>query len=253
MNGNVYIISEAARADENDYGIVLHQKFINDVGWGNARSLAILDDLAAKDTRMLHSYWPLVNGLPLNIPKAMYAYSFDVYGLDPLPPFEAHDFSVRAGIPDELTWMGQNYAELRIIPPTTGGFTYAPTEQINLEWKVYPDTFTALKTPHNIYFGVWKSPTVDGRSATVHEVGSSGRILLYEGTRNRWANFSPNYFAWKNVVFPLQGSVSSGTLHFTVPRGAQGEWAFVIAIIDPTTGQFIAFPEIACSQYFWVE
>lgn len=253
MNGNVYIISEAWRADESDYGVVLHQKFINDVGWGNARSLAILEDhWFTKDTRMLHSYWPLVNGLPLNIPKAMYAYSFDVNWRDPISG-DAGNFSARAGIPDGLTWMGQNYVELRIIPATTGGFTYAAGELLNLEWKVYPDAFAGLETPHDVYFGAWYTPAVDGRSCTLQELADGGGALfLYKGTREGWQPLVPPLPGWKSVAFPLPGDVTSGTMTFALPA-SPGRWVFFMAMMDPASGAFIAAPEIGCSQYFWIE
>ncbi|MCX6356156.1 MAG: hypothetical protein NTZ78_14830 [Candidatus Aureabacteria bacterium] len=253
MNGKVYIISEAYMASENDFGVVRYSKFINDSSWNDAHALAMMGgNWATKETRMLHAVWPMVNGLPLNIPKAMYAYYFDVYQLDPISGVVS-DNGVRAGSPSELTWAGQNYAEFRIVPPTTGGFTYAAGEQINLEWRVYPETFTALKTSHNIYFGAWKDPSVDGRSGTIAEVGSGGRISLYLSAQNKWVPVASGHYAWKNVAFPLEGNANSGSFHFTIPQGAQGRWTFVMAIIDPITGSFIASPEVACSQYFWIE
>lgn len=254
MNGKIYIVGSANMDGAEIQNVVRYTRFINDVGWGNATSLATDDEgWHTRDVRALHSYWPLHDGLPVNIPKARYAYYFDIY--HEVPGLSAPDkYEVRAGVPKDLTWMGQNYAELRIIPATTGGFTYAPNEQLTLEWKVYPEAFDGLEDPHSIYFGAWKNATVDGRSATVDEVvRGGGSIFLYKGTTRSWFSFLPGLFAWQNVSFPLPGDVRSGRFTFTIPPGIEGKWAFVIAVVDPVTGAFIASPEVACSQYFWVE
>lgn len=255
INGKAYIISSASMAGVSGYGIVRHTKFVNDVGWGNATSLAPdEEDWYTYDARALHAYWPLKDGLPVNIPKARYAYYYDAIHRSSVFPYNYDEYQVRVGIPDALTWMGQNYAELRIIPATTGGFTYAPNEQLTLEWKVYPEAFDGLEDPHSIYFGAWKDATVDGRSATVDEVvRGGGSIFLYKGTTRSWFSFLPGLFAWQNVSFPLPGDVRSGRFTFTIPPGTEGKWAFAIAVVDPVTGAFIASPEVACSQYFWVE
>lgn len=249
LNGNAYIVSEGYASGENDYCVVRHTKMINDVGWGDGSALVALGgNWAVKETRTLQSFWPVVGGVSLNIPKNKYAYLFDVYTLDPMSG-EAGDFGVRAGIPEGLAWQGQNYAELRVVPPLTGGLTYAPGEQVNLEWKVFPEAFPALGSPHNIYFGAWRTCAVEGRSASLDELfGGGGYLYLYKGEAEGWEPYSGPRPAWPGVTFPLPEGETSGIMVITVPEGVTGKWVFVAGIADPETGAFISSPEIACSQ-----
>ena len=244
-----YIFCQGTVPTLSGWYIVGSEKYMNDTTWSEP---GVYDSITSGDIptnpRMAHALWPMDDGGPVCIPKKGWTVIYE-------KTYNDND-QLRAWIHSELTWLGDNYAELRIIPPLTGGFRYGPGEQINLEWRVYPDDFEELSwRGHDIYFGLWLDPVIiHGTSVDKDSISLGGPIYLYRGRQNGWAGYEPPIPAWQDVRFPLSDGSTSGTLPLMVPGTLiNNRCAFVLAIVDRDAGSFIAEPEIACSQYFWVE
>ncbi|MCX6353814.1 MAG: hypothetical protein NTZ78_02780 [Candidatus Aureabacteria bacterium] len=131
-----------------------------------------------------------------------------------------------------------NYFELRVI-----GKVFHAGDTLELQWEADPARrFNLMGRAVAIYFGAAEGASVTDRPATVSEILSSRSLQLFN-SKSQPQPYNPRKLAptYPYVIFPLNGTDTSGSVSFNLPSGIEGtQWVFFAACVDVATGQFVS-------------
>ncbi|MCX6339747.1 MAG: hypothetical protein NTX71_07485, partial [Candidatus Aureabacteria bacterium] len=131
-----------------------------------------------------------------------------------------------------------NYFELRVV-----GEVFHSGDRLTLKWEADPDRrFNLMGRSVAVYFGAAERSPVTDRPATVSEIISSGSLYLFSSNlQSRLYNPDKLAPTYPYVIFPLNGTDTSGSVSFNLPSGIEGtQWVFFAACVDVATGQFVS-------------
>lgn len=137
--------------------------------------------------------------------------------------------------------------ELAVLPNIHGGYEFGRGDEVVLAWQSHLDRYGSAGKRMNVYLGAALDTSYKETVITVEQLTSSGTLYLF-GAGLEPARYTPPGtpdHTWENVLVP-----EAGTIVFTVPRGAAGEWVFAAAF--SSGGRYVATPPVVVSNQFTI-
>ncbi|MCX6355073.1 MAG: hypothetical protein NTZ78_09255 [Candidatus Aureabacteria bacterium] len=140
-----------------------------------------------------------------------------------------------------------NYFELQV----TNGTDFNAGDTIVLEWRTYEDRYGYTNVPCMLYLGAAMDYPSENSMASPNDIVNRSKALYFfdskrHASQYRSGKVSPMY---TGLRFPVPNMGSSGTVAFTVQRGAAGRWVFLGALLRQD-GNFPSQPPVEVSKGF---
>ncbi len=139
------------------------------------------------------------------------------------------------------------YVAIAVLPNIHGGYEFSRGDKVVLAWQSHLDLYGSANKRMNVYLGAACDTSYQETVITVEQLVSSGTLYLFDSSLEP-ARYVPPYapeHTWENTLIP-----ETGTVVFTVPRGAVGEWVFTTAF--SSGGRYVAEPPVVVSNQFTI-
>jgi outer membrane protein assembly factor BamB len=139
------------------------------------------------------------------------------------------------------------YIAIAVLPNIHGTYEFARGDKVVLGWESHLDLYGLANTRMNVYLGAVLNWSYQNPPVTVAQLTSTGTLYFFDSrlAPTRYVPPKAPDHTWENTRIP-----ETGTIVFTVPRGAAGDWVFATAFSH--SGQYAASPPVVVSNQFTI-